>query len=340
MFNVKDFTFIIPPLWEKDWNGAISKAKGADRDLLICQAQALSMLKDINNFKVTPERIAWLSMWTKAFAALEGAKAALGINSQYIFKIIQRVSFEGCLHAELIFEPLSNMYRMKQSNKKVIISKWFESGTYNQIIIRLQAYAAWCFWNDKLFYEELLDSRTLHGIWDPEPAKQILNDPDMLSVHKKIYGPLDIETNKAELKESRLKMEEFYREKLKRTEVWLEYPSLVQWKKKIEELRKKPDGPITFFTLFDESVKSVPKRLCSVDLRFAYASYMEGSMLIHGSTIDQLMQIDEKKIFPSFIGSEETSESSAAQISSTCNKIFVLLYIFRNSVWNLQDNEE
>jgi len=70
-------TLWIPPLWEKDWDGAIRNSDGAESVLLKSQAFAVDLLRRINNPKVTFARLAWLHMWTKAFATLEPSAASL-----------------------------------------------------------------------------------------------------------------------------------------------------------------------------------------------------------------------------------------------------------------------
>jgi hypothetical protein len=74
MSSLQDFTFSIAPLWEKEWANAIEQAEGADKRLLVLQARLANLLKNIEDCSITPERLAWVSFWSKAFLALDDAR--------------------------------------------------------------------------------------------------------------------------------------------------------------------------------------------------------------------------------------------------------------------------
>jgi len=335
MSNFKNFTLNIPSLWEQDWSEAISHNVDAARILVVFQARAANMLRDIDQIEATPERVAWLSIWMKTFAALENAQAALERSSLYLLRILSRIAFEANLHMEIISEPAIQLFSKVRVSHKVTITDRSRRYVWSETADRLRGYTAWCLWNDRDYYKELLNRRTLNGVWDPDPARQILADKDKLRRYEAIFGPLDVATEKRELEKGREHAEKHFRKKLKRVEVWLEDPSLLRWKDKLQRLECSKKRPVPFFDLFhDESTRSIPKRLKDIGLRFAYCTYMQGSMLIHGSTIDQLLHVGESEIYPSFLGTHDACESEARSVGDSCNNTLALLYCLQERVWD------
>ena len=334
MTNFKKFNFNIPHLWQKEWEQAISETADPERQILINQTRSANMLRTINDFEASPERLAWLTIWTKTFTALDGAIGALSRNSLFLLNIISRCVFEGSLHIEIILEPASKLFNLKSSHHKVSITKSSEKFVFNQSIDRLRAYTAWCLWNDKQFYKELYDHRTLNGIWAPKPAMEILTDQNKREVHERFFRPLDLEIDKQVLDEDRKEMKKHIQTKMELLEGWLEDPILSNWYKKIEKLAQQYHGSIPFFAIFEETTTSIAKRLNKIGLRFGYSSYMQGSMLMHGSTVDQVLRIDGSNIFPMFIGADSECKTAALFVADNCNDILLKLELLKRILWD------
>ena len=218
--NLEHMTLYIYPLWEKDWNGAIQNAAGVEKTLLKIQAQAANLLRQVNDEKVTFARLAWLNLWTKAFAALDGTVCALSSkNPLYVLRMVARASFEQLLHTQSIIEPKKD--REGESFK------------------RLEAYAAWCIWKDQDFYERRACPKTLDEVWDPNPAQQIAFDLKSLEAHEAIYGQLDITMDERELKKGRLRQQDEFQHRLHRIRTWLNHTDLKPWHEKLKEYKKK-----------------------------------------------------------------------------------------------------
>ena len=66
---------LIPHLWEKEdeWKAALADAEGAEKELILCQVTASEPPEIHSDSKDSPERLAWLSLWTKVFSVLEVA---------------------------------------------------------------------------------------------------------------------------------------------------------------------------------------------------------------------------------------------------------------------------
>jgi hypothetical protein len=95
------------PLDEKAWDKEAAATKGIEIQLLILQSKAAQLLRGINDFLASPERVAWLSMLTKAFAAIDRGRIALRGRSEYVLNIISRIIFKGTLHDETILESVA-----------------------------------------------------------------------------------------------------------------------------------------------------------------------------------------------------------------------------------------
>ncbi len=89
-------------------------------------------------------------------------------------RLLERVAFESVIHVHTILEPGG-------------------SGAWDEVIERMRAYTAWCLWNDKRFYAELLDPQTQQGIWDQAPTLEIVSDPDERAMYERLFGPLEVE---------------------------------------------------------------------------------------------------------------------------------------------------
>jgi len=329
MSSLDDLTFLIPPLWEKEWKETIDEAEGVDKQLLLFQAHLANMLKTLKDCRITPERLAWFSLWSKTFLALDGARSALVRDSEYILHMLARASFENLLHARTVMEPDFRLYKPASTFLESETVKKSEEEIWGDVADRLRGYAAWCLWSDKQFYEELLKKDTLDKVWDPMPAFKIKNDPTKRVMHESLFGPLDIETDSDRLQEERAEYEQEFRKSLDRVGSWLKHPELKGWG---EKLTRKPKT--NFFALCGVKNGKVPKRLENLGLGFAYASYMQGSMLIHGSTLDSLYcNMEGKKLMPKFFGEKKRVELLASEIGDSCNQVILLLVLMQKNLW-------
>lgn len=323
--------FSIPRLWEKDWEGAISNASGVGKNILIIQKRAADLLNQINDKKVTFARLAWLNLWTKVFVTLEGIFCALPKNSLHVLHILGRASFEQTLQAQSIMEPVMRIYSgLKKANEKIIVPSILKDRE-GESLKRLQAYVSWCIWNDCLFYEQIVNPQNLNTVWDAKPAKQIYRDSKRLEVYEAIYGQLKVELDERELKKGRLRQQDQGQHRLYRLRTWLDHPDLKPWHKKL-----KKNKFMTFFTLVGETKTSVKKTLGGFDLSFGYPVYSEGSMAIHGSSVDQFIHFGNKSVIPLFIADDDEITEKAEEVGDNCNQVILILYMLIKLLWPQQ----
>jgi len=333
--DLEGMTFDIPNLWDKSWDEAIELAKEPARTILLIQRRAVYLLKEIENFQVTFARLAWLNIWSKTFSALDGILCALAKDSIYLLRILTRTTFELELHLQMIMQPLLDLNdhgrnSVSPQSKK---EKAVESNR------RLEGYASWCIWCDRQHFKQILEPDTLKAVWDPTPALQLLADPHAMFVHEAIFGKLDIETNERELKKGRLVQQDVGHHRVHRWETWLNHPVLASWYTRLKSLAGREEKTfVTFFSLVGEPRTGVPKGLKNLGIPFAYPVYNEGSLAIHGSTLDQFLHIREEKIIPLFVGQPDETSSVAVQIGRVCNRIVVGLLLLQAHVWR-NENE-
>jgi len=330
--NLEGIKLWIPSLWEKDWGGAIRYAAGVEKSLLKIQARAANLLRQVNDQTVTFARLGWLNMWTKAFASLDGALCAIPKDSLYLLRILARASFEQMLHAFAIMQPILEM-SFGPGDIRGKTSPESEQDGEMESFKRLEAYTAWCIWNDQILYEQIIEPETLNAVWGPDPSKQIASDLQSLKAYEAIYGQLQIDTDESELKKGRLRQQDEGHHRLHRNNEWLDHPNLKSWHDKLQKNASKKDKLVSFFTLVGETKKGVKGSLRDYDLSFAYPVYSEGSMAIHGSSLDQFLHFGEDSVIPLFVGGTEDVSAKVEEIVANCNNVIVILYMLCKGIW-------
>jgi hypothetical protein len=172
---------------------------------------------------------------------------------------------------------------------------------------------------------ELVDPRTLKGIWNPEPAKGIAHDPNKRETFERLFGELDAEIDSKKLQKGRFLQETQERFRLQRLENWLNHPDLRPWRDRLQNLRNSNQRQIAFFALFNESEKSVANRLRASNMRFLYVTYVKGSMFVHGSTLEHTFVIHENTVTPFFTGHKDSVAADAEVIAHVCNTALACL---------------
>lgn len=292
---------MIPALWEEPWSEAIENATpGTDRQIVFTQSSGAHLLKLIEERTFSFERLAWLALWNKSFWILDSARSAFRTSAEYALDVLARVSFELWLHVKTIAEQDSDE--------------------------RLCAYTAWCIASDVKYQQQLVNPKTLDGIWDPRPAQSILSDQHRLEEWEKMFGPLKIDVDQKNLRAGRFRQEHQERHRLHRLESWLAHKDLLPWKQKLDKLAQN-SAPVSFFALVDPSVSSVRKQLrrSETDVHLMYLPYMQGSLWIHGSTVEQIMDFASGRISPRPHRNAESCQSSADIIQDECMRVFMFL---------------
>ncbi len=321
MSALSDYNLVLPQIpSEEEWIEYIESLESRERDIPTLRAKGYNLLTNFNEITATYERVGWLSLWAKVMAALESIVPALHSGSNLILQSLSRATFEWIQHQLAITDPVHDLLENKQANRKVVMTDY----AYRSVVDRLRAYMAWCLWSDRNYYRELIDPGTQKNIWNPGPAREIYRNTEKLQCYERFYGPLDSEIDENKLKQGRRNMEALCREKIRRIDDWLGDIKIQRWSKKLEENNGSRTFP--FFSLFGNDNK-ITKRLKKYQLRFAYASYSEGSMALHGSTIEQSMFIGDSVISPKIQVSDQVEESLLETVLFNCNHILVALAI-------------
>lgn len=321
MSALSDYNLVLPQIpSEEEWIEYVESLEGRERDISILRAKGYNLLADFDETSATYERVGWLSLWAKVMTALESIIPALHSGSNLILQSLSRATFEWMQHQFTITDPIHDLIEHIQTSREIVMTEY----AYRSVVDRLRAYTAWCLWSDKNYYQEIIDPRTQKNIWDSRPAREIFKNPEKLQCYEKFYGPLDSEIDDDKLKQGRRKMEALYREKIRRINDWLGDITIQHWSKKLEENNR--SRTFSFFSLFEDNGK-ITKQLNKYQLRFAYASYSEGSMALHGSTIEQFMFIGDSEVAPKIQVSNQVEENLLETVLFNCNHILVALAI-------------
>ncbi len=324
MIKLGDLELQLPKLpTDEEWINAINELQGLEKEATNVRAKGYTLLAAFNESKATSERIGWLNLWAKTIVALESSILAYQEGLDWVLQSVLRTTFEWVLHCRVLFEPFSST-EPEKSKSKVVVPIRSRKDSQRKTVERLRAYAAWCLWSDKVLYRELIHRKTLEGVWNPNPAKKILDNEKDKEGYERLFGTLVIETDEEKLNKDRKEMVRLYRNKIARIDKWLQDPQLKSWSEKLIKLSKKKKGAFSFFNLFDLDA-TIPKELMKYGLRFGYATYSKSSMGLHGSSMEQFIIIGDSKIGPKLNRANKADETLFEIVISDCNNIFVLL---------------
>lgn len=327
MVSMDDLTLKIPELWKTDWKEIVDDSEGSAKQLLTFMARGAYLLKDINDLSVTPERLAWLSIWSKTYSVLSSALTALNRNSGYLLMILSRIATEMLLHTSAIMKKILSIDELRSSNYRTKILATSEVEAWKDVEESLCAYAAWGLWNDWQLTREILDPKNLDQAWDPNPVHEIVKDPHERQAFEAIFGPLEVET-KNELLVHRRNQEQILRKKEKRIQYWLSHQRLTIW---FDKLQNEKD--LSFLELVDENEKTIRRQMKKFGIGFGYSLYREATMVVHGSTLEQFYHVSGTHLTPLVVKLKENAESKALNVAGNCNLILVSLYRMRERLW-------
>lgn len=329
------YTIIVPELWKMadEWRAALEEADGAEKHCVLVQLRAVNLLKTIRDAPATPERLAWMTLWTRVFSLLDGVRGALDRHGVFAIDILARAAFESVLHTQAIIEPVIQLHELEKSKLgRTTVAESARRNAWTQAIDQLRAYTAWCLWADRRYCEELGHPRTQDGIWDPDPVRAIAADPESLRAFEAFHGPLDLR-NEHDLERDRLAQEAGLQARRERLDTWLADARLKSWVAKLTaQSVANPTGASFFSLLFDDQ-RSIASRLGRRGERFAYFRYMRGSLLLHGSTCDEMMHVGKTVLAPAFSGDDEDTAHAGDDVANSCNLIVLGLFLMQKHVW-------
>lgn len=304
------------PKYEKDeLLETLSQYEGVEQDLIHSEVWALEVVQKLNDAAVTPESLAWLSIWQKLYGCVSGALAGMREESSFTMAAANRSMGELMLFVSAIAEPLTTAVNEAKEAK---VDFGSTKMPWKQVKRRLRAFSGWCIANDLNRYSNLLEKKVLADIFDPELARKIIHgDPKSLAAHIALSGDLE-ELSDSEAENDRKQFEKGMLAQKRQLEELVEEFDLVDWV-------ARADRAATFFSLFDETQTSIPKRLRAIGMSFSYPSFTRSSQVIHGSSLDLSVGITETVAYPQAPYDQRDGELDAKQVASLSKYALILM---------------
>ena len=161
-----EYKLLIPTISMKDWLQAVEMASGLMRDVLDAQTTGLKIVANIKEPTASTERIGWLNIWAKTFAALEAVSAALSHHSRLVLLLCQRNTFELMLQMHTIMDPIRKFDKKNEHDESPKVANETNEYACRSSVDRLRAYTAWCLWHDKAYFKEVLNPKSMRDIWN------------------------------------------------------------------------------------------------------------------------------------------------------------------------------
>lgn len=269
-------TFDIPELDITDIDQVIGRLGDLDATLLSEQARALALLDGIDATEVTPQRLAWLILWSQIFAALRGVQAATVFRSRLLMESTWRFTLEVFLHLLTILEPA-----LEEDGQ---IPDMLDGARIEEVERRLVAFTAWCLWNDDHHIDWMLDPRTLQSLGTPERLKD-----DLSAV--------------------RVQREELW--DLMDTEALDPWIRKMDRRKEGPDAKH----VYSFYELLGLETTSISQRLVTLNSGVSVGAYARASVVLHGSTANHFLAVREGKVRPRWADRESVESASTPYIS-------------------------
>ena len=338
MPSFESYQLLVPELWKQaeEWQEALEEADGADKRCVLIQLRAVNLLKPLKTEPATPERLAWMTLWTRAFVLLDGVRGVLSRNAAFTTDVLARVAFETALHTQAILEPVTALHELERHGPgRTLVTDRARQDTWQDVVARMRAYTAWCLWSDLRYCDEVTDSRTQDGIWDPQPARGIASNPEALKAFEAYYGPLDLR-DEHELERDQQQQLAGLAQKRERIASWLSDKRLQEWVTKLRNLQAGEPNARSFLALLFGEQSTIARRLGMMQQRFAYFRYLRGSLLIHGSTLDEMLMLGQGVIAPAIRSDDEEANRAAYDVASSCNLIVLVLFLTQKHIWPVE----
>jgi hypothetical protein len=315
-FKFESLTILVPELWDKEWDQLIDDADGYEREFLAAQARYARMLQGLKASPATPEKIAWLALWSRLFGCLTGGRGAAEWESRFASSIIARVCYETTLHIQAVLLPV--LKAVEPPDGAISEEHW------EMVRDRLRGYLAWTLRGDQRLYRHVLQEQNLNDAFDPRPEREFIRD---LGESREAWERLSRQeleiVSDQEAFNDRAKAVAFFRSELNRVTLWLADSRLQPWRVKLSGLESATDGSVSLFALLDAG-HSVSSFLRSRNAGVGYYEYLKGSAFVHGSSLETAMFTQATVVAPDFADLAGGFRSSTEQILSQAHLHAVL----------------
>jgi hypothetical protein len=289
-FSFEELTLVVPELWEKPWAELIEDAEGLERDLISAQARYAHLLKGIQPSPVTPEKLAWLALWSRLFGCISGCMGTVKWEARFPAGVLARVAFEASLHLQAVMIPVLDA----AETRKLSEADW------TTVRERLRAYLTWSLRGDEALYRHVSSDRILDEAFDRRGERDFINFlGESREAWEHLTGQhLEVVSDQEALYD-RSKAVARFRKERERLARWVSDSRLKPWYRQLRELEQQTGGNVSLF-LFLGVGNSVPAFLRSRGTGVGYFEYLQGSAAIHGSSFEATMLTTDEVIAPDF----------------------------------------
>lgn len=289
-FSFEELTLVIPQLWDKPWPELVEDAEGPERDLIAAQARYARLLKGIQPSPVTPEKLAWLALWSRLYGCLSGCIGTAQWEARFPAGVLARVAFEASLHLQAVMIPVLDA----AETRKLDEADWMT------VRERLRAYLTWSLRGDEALYRHVSSERILNEAFDRRGERDFINVlGESREAWEHLTGQhLEVVSDQEALFD-RSKAAARFRKERDRLARWLADSRLKPWYRRLRELEQQTRGNVSLF-LFLGVGDSVPAFLRSRGSGVGYFEYLQGSAAIHGSSFEAAMLTTSEVIAPDF----------------------------------------
>lgn len=310
---------MIPQIWDKPWDQLIKEAEGIDREFLVVQARYVRLLRRLTPTPATPEKIAWLAIWSRLFGALTGARGANIWKSRFSVTILGRVAYEANLHLQAVMLPV--LTAAEPGNGGLREEHWVT------LRDRLWGYLAWSLRGDELLFKHVSSPRNLDEAFDPRPERDLIkNLGDRRSAWEALSGQRFELVSDQEAFHDRARATVSFARELNRVAKWLSDDRLRPWVVRLRELEKTAKGTVSLFRLLDAG-ESVASFLRSRRAGIGYFEYLKGSAFVHGSSLDAALLTAPEALAPDFADLGGEFETTARRMIDDCQLHALLLEV-------------
>lgn len=274
-------TFDIPHLDIEDPEQVMGALGELDPALIAEQKRAIALLEGIDVTDVTPQRLAWLILWSQLFAAIRGVQAAVVFRSRLLLESTWRFTFEVFLHLQAIIEPAAEHADAEAGDGPP------QTERVDEVDRRLAAFAAWCLWNDDHHIDWMMDPRTIESLGSLTERSDLEADLSALrSQRQEIWGLMDTE-------------------------------ALDPW---IRQMDRRRDGPderhvFSFYELLGLETTSVSQRLIRLNSGASIGAYSRASVVLHGSTANHFLDVEDGEVTPRLRDEADVESASKPYIT-------------------------
>jgi len=272
-------TFDIPDLEAGDPEQVIGELGELDASLITARTRAIALLDGLDTTEVTPQRLAWLILWSQIFAAIRGVQAAVVFRSRLLLETTWRFTFEAFLHLQAIIEPALLQGGEDDSDTP-------RHARVDEVDRRLTAFAAWCLWNDDHHMDWMTDPRTLESLGS-------------------VTERGDLEADLSALQ-------------LQRQELWelMDTDALDPWIRKMDRRREGPEARhvYSFYELLELETTSVSQRLIRLNSGASIGAYSRASVVLHGSSANHFLDVDAGEVTPRLMDAADVESASPPYI--------------------------